>query len=77
MHKIKKYEIQADCKSYSRWSVDEKGDLQWIEHEFEGVDILSYCIVDISDNSQSDDAIFESESFEKVKKELKRLTCKK
>jgi hypothetical protein len=43
-------------------------------HEYEGADFISYKIIDNSENSESDDAIFESESFEDIKKEFNKLT---
>lgn len=69
----KKYEIRADAKMYSEWEVDDNGKLTYQHHEFEGADLINYKIIDISEDSESDDPVFESESFEETKKELNRL----
>ena len=45
-------------------------------HEYEGADLINYKIIDISEDSESDDSIFESKSFEDTKKELTRLNNK-
>jgi hypothetical protein len=66
-----KYEIRADCKSYSEWTVDESGRLLYCEHDFEGTDIINYKIVD-----ENLDSVFEDESFEVCKKELAKLNKK-
>lgn len=65
-----KYEIRANTKSYSEWSVDENGKLLFLEHEFEGHDIIEYKIIDIDDRAE----VFESiETFQEAKDILKKL----
>ena len=74
---MQKYKIEADCKSYSRWEVDEKGELVCEIHEFEGQDIINYGIVDVSNDSESDDFIIECDTFEKAQRELENLLTPK
>ena len=38
----KGYNIYANAKSYSLWSIDDDGKLHELEHEFEGYDFISY-----------------------------------
>lgn len=71
---MKTYEIRADAKKYSEYEVDENGKLTYEHHEYEGADLINYKIVRTDEDSESDDAIFESESFEETKKEIERLT---
>ncbi len=65
------YKILANCKSYSEWEVNEKGDITYCFHEFEGHDLLEYKIVE--SNDPCSDPIFEHESFEVVKAKLLEL----
>lgn len=66
--KKEKYEIKADCQSYSEWSVDDEGELLYSEHEFEGHDIIGYKIVD-----ENGDSIYENKSFKRIKAKLAKL----
>jgi hypothetical protein len=64
-----KYTIVADCKTYSEWEINDNGKPTQLNHEFEGVDVISYKIV-----PEGEDPIFEHESFEVVKVKLLELT---
>jgi hypothetical protein len=64
-----KYEIRADAKSYSEWSVDENGKLNELEHEFEGHDIIAYKIVNLKNLDVFEDDL----TFEEAKERLTAL----
>ena len=68
-----KYEIRADCKSYSEWSVDYEGRLAFMEHEFEGSDIIAYKIIEIDTLNMVEDGF---KSFSEAKEYLEKLTNK-
>jgi len=69
----KKYEIRADVKKYFEYEVDGDGKITFEHHEYEGAELINYKIIDISEDSESDDSVFDSESFEDIKKKLINL----
>ncbi len=69
--KTTKYKIMADTKSYSEWSVNSDGSLNYCEHQFEGHDLLNYKIVPTDD--PCDSPVFESESWQETKAKLLEL----
>lgn len=63
-----KYTIMAECKTYSEWSINDIGVPIMHEHDFEGVDVICYKIVD-----EDEGAIFEHKNFKIVKAKLLEL----
>lgn len=65
----KEYTIQASVKKYALYEVDENGRPTYETHEYEGVDVISYIIVD-SDNGQLDEDEYETFDEAKVQCDL-------
>ncbi len=66
-----KYKAMADTKSYAEWTVNNKGELLYLEHQFEGHDLLNYKIVLVDD--PCDSPVFESENWQEIQEKLKEL----